>query len=106
MPNYAYPGSESSEHDQSFDKTKDHYTTEESLQQSPRVYDESTKDQSLEGYCSNGYISKTYDPVALSKRPMFQGNTLITVNRLVWMGLPEHIMGGRLGEIEVIIEPV
>ena len=48
MPNYAYPGSESSEHDRSFDKTEDHQTTEESLQQSLGVDDKSTKDQSLE----------------------------------------------------------
>ena len=53
-----------------------------------RVDDESTKDQSLGGYPeddkrqyrSDGNISKTYDPVALSKRPMAQGHTLITVN--------------------------
>ena len=48
MPNFVYPGSESSEHDRSFDKTEDHQTTEESLQQSLGVDDKSTKDQSLE----------------------------------------------------------
>ena len=49
MPNYMYPGSEFSEYrdDQSYDKTKDHETTEESLQESPSVDNESTKDQSL-----------------------------------------------------------
>ena len=76
------------------------------------VDDESTKDQILKGYQEddelqyrgNGCISKTYDPVVLSKRPIVQRNTLITVNRLVWMGLPEHahIMSGRLGEIEPV----
>ena len=65
MPNFAYPGSEFSEHDQPFDKTEDHETTEESFQQSP-------KDQSLEGYHdqeederksrSDGNISKIKDP--------------------------------------------
>ena len=49
MPNYMYPGSEFSEYrdDQSYDKTKDHETTEQSLQESPSVDNESTKDQSL-----------------------------------------------------------
>ena len=37
MPNYAYPVSESSEHHQSFDKTKVHQTTEESLLESHRT---------------------------------------------------------------------
>ena len=70
------------------------------------------KDQSLKGYQedeelqyrSNQYVSKTYDPFALSKIPKVQRNTLISVNRLVWMGLPEHerIMWGRLGEIEPV----
>ena len=110
MPNYAYPGSESSEHDQSFDKTEDHETTEESRQQSPKVDDELMKDQTLEGYQedderqyrSDGNMSKTYDPVTVSKRPMVQGNTLIKVNHLVWVELPEHehIMWERPGEIE------
>ena len=45
MSNYAYPGSESSEHDQSFDKTEDHKTIDESLQQSPRLDDDSLTSQ-------------------------------------------------------------
>ena len=45
-------------------------------------------------YRSDGYVSKTYDP--LSKRQMVQRNTPITVNRLVWMGLPEHELITRL----------
>ena len=75
---------------------------------------DSSKDQIIEGYRavdelqyrSDGYISKTYDSDAWTKRlgQLEQGKTIIMVNRLVWMGLPEHerILWGRLGDIEQV----
>ena len=50
MPIYTYPGSESSEYDQSFDKTKDYMITGETPQESLLVDIDSSKDQIVEGY--------------------------------------------------------
>ena len=38
------------------------------------------------------------------KTQLEQGNTIITVNCLVWMGLPDHegVLWGRLGDIEKV----
>ena len=75
---------------------------------------DSSKDQIIEvykavdelQYRSDGYISKTYDPDVWTKRRLGQGMTIIMVNRLVWMGLPEHerVLWGRLGDIEQVKE--
>ena len=100
--------------EQLFDKTEDHKTSEEPPQESLIVDIDSSKpeDQIIEGYqavdefqySSDGYISKTYDPDAWTKRRSEQGITIITVNPLVWRGLPEYerILWGRLADIEQV----
>ena len=100
--------------EQLFDKTEDHKTSEEPPQESLIVDIDSSKpqDQIIEGYqavdefqySSDGYISKTYDPDAWTKRRLEQGITIITVNPLVWRGLPEYerILWGRLADIEQV----
>ena len=84
--------------EQPFDKTEDDETTGEPPQESLIVDIETSKDQIIKGYQavdelqyrSDAYISKTYDPDAWTKGQLEQEMTIITVNRLVWMGLPEH----------------
>ena len=112
MPIYTYPGSETSEYKESFDKIEDTKTTEEQPQESQMVTIGSAKNQIIGGYqevdefyhSDDGYISKMYDSDTWIKRRLEQGATIIMVNRAVWMGLPEHerILWGRLGDIEKV----
>ena len=114
MPIYAYPGSESSKCEESFNKTEDHKNTGEPPQESLIVDIDSSKDQIMiiEGcqavdelqYRSDGYISKPCDPEAWTKTVLEKGATIIMVNCLVWRGFSEHecILWGRLGGIEKV----
>ena len=50
------------------------------------------------------HIKDEFDPDAWTKRQWEQGKTINTVNRLVWMGLPEdeRFLWGRLGDFEQV----
>ena len=69
MPIYTYPGSETSEYEESFDKIEDTKTTEEPPQERQILTICSAKDQIIGGdqvvdefyYRDDGYISKTHD---------------------------------------------